>query len=124
MPTTNRALGPFKLSYYNMKTQTKPKKQRPKDLERLYLAPIRNDGLLVVVEGGRSFSRDEILTRAQVFLNVADKVKCEKCGRTYDGTNYFMVEYTGMLEKLRRAYCGRCRPEIKKLVSAIYKAVI
>ena len=123
MPTTNRVLGPFKLSIIDMKTQTKPKKQRPKDLERLYLAPIRNDGLLVVVEGGRSFSKDEILTRAQVFLNVSDMIRCEVCGRVYDGTNYFMVEYTGMLEKLRRAYCGRCRPEIKKLVNAIYKAM-
>ena len=123
MPTTNRALGPFKLSYYNMKTQTKPKKQRPKDLERLYLTPIRKHGLLAVVEGGRSYTKDEIVMRATVFLNIADKIRCEVCGRVYDGTNYFMVEYTGMLEKLRHAYCGRCMPEIKKLVDDIYKVV-
>jgi hypothetical protein len=107
-----------------MKTQTRPQKRRPKGLERLYLGPIRRDGLLVIVEGGRSYSKEEILTRATVFLNVADRIKCEVCGRVYDGMSYFMVEYTGLLEKLRRAYCGNCRPEIKKLVNTIYKEMV
>ena len=113
----------------DMKSKTKKfktahKKKRPPDLERLYLGPIHRDGLLVVVEGSRPYTKEEILLRASVFLNaVADKVKCERCGRTYDGTNYFMVEYTGLLERLRRAYCGRCRPEIKELVDDIYKAM-
>jgi hypothetical protein len=105
-----------------MKHQTKPKK-RPKDLERLYLGPIRREGLLAIVEGGRSYTKEEILTRATVFLNVADRIRCEVCGRVYDGTNYFMVEYTGLLEKLRHAYCGGCRPEVKRLVNAIYSKI-
>jgi hypothetical protein len=76
------------------------------------------------VEGIRSYTKEDILMRASVFLNaVADKVRCEKCGRIYDGTNYFMVEYTGFLEKLRHAYCGKCKPEIKELVNDIYKAI-
>ncbi len=106
-----------------MKTQTKPKKRRPKDLERLYLAPIRGDGLLVVVEGGRSYDKKDILVRASAFLNMAERVKCEVCGRVYDGTNYFMVEYTGLLDKLRHAYCGNCRPDVKELVDTIYERV-
>jgi hypothetical protein len=107
-----------------MKTQTGPKKRRPKGLERLYLGPIRREGLLAIVEGWRSYSKEEILTRAAVFLNVADRIKCEVCGRVYDGTNYFMVEYTGLLERLRHAYCGNCMPEIKKLVNAVYKEIV
>jgi hypothetical protein len=104
-----------------METQTKHKKRRPKDLERLYLAPIRKEGLLVVVEGGRSYTKQEILMRASVFLNMAVNIGCEVCGRVYDGTNYFMVEYTGLLDRLRHAYCGGCKPEIKKLVDTIYE---
>lgn len=106
-----------------MKTQTRPKKRRPKDLERLYLAPIRKEGIMVVVEGGRSYSQEEILMRASVFLNMADKIRCEVCGSVYDGSNYFMVEYNGLLDKLRHAYCGDCRPSIKKLVNTIYRTV-
>jgi hypothetical protein len=106
-----------------MKAQTKPKKRRPKDLERLYLAPIRLSGLLVVLEGGRSYTKEEIVMRASAFLNVAERIKCEVCGRTYDGTNYFMVEYTGLLDKLRHAYCGNCRPDIKKLMDYIYRHI-
>jgi hypothetical protein len=105
-----------------VKSKTKPKKKRPPDLERLYLGPIRKSGILVVVEGSRSYTKEEILMRAAVFLNVvADKIRCKRCGRTYDGTNYFMVEYTGFLERLRGAFCGRCRPEIKRLVNDIYR---
>jgi hypothetical protein len=106
-----------------MKTQTKPKKRRPEGLERLYLSPIRKRGLLAVVEGWRPYSKEEIMMRASAFLNVAERIKCEVCGRTYDGTNYFMVEYTGLLDELRHAYCGNCRPDIKKLVDAIYKSL-
>jgi hypothetical protein len=106
-----------------MKTQTKPKKRRPKNLERLYMAPIRSDGIMVVVEGGRSFSKQDILVRASVFLNMSDRIACNVCGRIYDGTNYFMVEYTGLLDRLRHAYCGDCKPEIKKLVDTIYSMV-
>jgi hypothetical protein len=107
-----------------MKTQTpQTKKKRPKDLERLYLSPIRRDGLLVVVEGGRSFSKEEIMMRASVFLNISHTVACELCGSVYDGSNYFMVEYTGLMDKLRHAYCGRCRPEIKELMRAIYARI-
>jgi hypothetical protein len=106
-----------------MKTQTKPKKRRPKSLERLYMAPIRSDGIMVVVEGGRSYSKQDILVRASVFLNMSDRIACEVCGRVYDGTNYFMVEYTGLLDRLRHAYCGDCKPEIKKLVDTIYSMV-
>jgi hypothetical protein len=108
-----------------MKTQTQNSKttpkRRPKDLERLYLGPIRRNGLMVVVEGGRHFTKDDIMMRASAFLNVADKIKCEVCGRTYDGNIYFMVEYTGLLEKLRHAYCGDCLPEIKRIVNAFYR---
>ncbi len=107
-----------------MKSQTKPKKRRPKDLERLYLGPIRREGLLTVVEGGRSFSKEEIMIRASAFLKVADRIRCEECGSVYDGSNYFMVEYVGLLEDLRHAYCGDCRPEIKRLVDAIYKEIV
>jgi hypothetical protein len=108
-----------------MKSKTKHKKRRPPDLERLYLGPIRNNGILVVVEGARSYTKEEILMRASVFLNaVADKIKCEKCGRVYDGSNYFMIEYTGLLEYLKHAYCGKCKPEIKRLVDNIYKAMV
>lgn len=107
------------------KSKTALKKKRPEDLERLYLGPIRKDRILVVVEGSRSYTKEEILMRAAVFLNtVADKVKCERCGRAYDGTNYFMVEYTGFLEKLRHAYCGKCKPEIKRLVNDIYREMV
>lgn len=106
-----------------MKTQTRSKKKRPKDLERLYLGPISRGGVMVVIEGGRSYSKQEILMRASIFLNVAEKIECEVCGRVYDGTNYFMVEYTGVLDKLRHAYCGDCRPGIKKLVDAIYRSI-
>jgi len=106
-----------------MKTQTPPKKRRPKNLERLYLAPIRKDGLLVVVEGKRSYTKQEIMMRASVFLSMAENIRCEICGRIYDGTNYFMVEYTGLLVKLRHAYCGDCRPEIKKLMNTIYERI-
>jgi hypothetical protein len=107
-----------------MKTQTQTKKaqtkrKRPKDLERLYLSPIRREGLLAVVEGGRSFSKEEILMRASVFLNISGTVACESCGRIYDGSNYFMVEYTGLMDRLRHAYCGRCKPEIVELMRAI-----
>jgi hypothetical protein len=84
------------------------------------MAPVRSDGLMVVVEGGRSYSKQEILMRASVFLNMSDRIQCEVCGRVYDGTNYFMVEYTGLLDRLRHAYCGDCKPEIKKLVDTIY----
>jgi hypothetical protein len=106
-----------------MKTQTKPKKRRPPNLERLYLGPIRRGSILAIVEGGRSFSKEEIAMRASVFLNIADKIGCSWCGRVYDGTNYFMVEYTGMLDKLRVAYCGDCNPDIKRLVKTIYKSI-
>jgi hypothetical protein len=106
-----------------MKTQTRSKKKRPKDLERLYLGPIRRDGIMVVIEGGRSYNKQEILMRTSVFLNMAERIKCEVCGRVYDGTNYFMVEYTGVLDKLRHAYCGDCRPGIKKLVDTIYRRI-
>ncbi|CAG25632.1 hypothetical protein PyrSV_gp13 [Pyrobaculum spherical virus] len=106
-----------------MKTQTRPKKRRPKNLERLYLAPIRSDGLLVVVEGGRSYTKQEIMLRATAFLNVSDRIECEICGRVYDGTNYFMVEYTGLLDKLRHAYCGDCKPQIKKILDIIYRRI-
>jgi len=106
-----------------MKTQNKPKKRRPKNLERLYLAPIRKDGLLVVVEGARSYSKEDIIIRTSAFFSVAERIKCEICGRTYDGTNYFMVEYTGLLAKLRHAYCGDCRPEIKRLMNTIYERI-
>jgi hypothetical protein len=75
---------------------------------------------MVVVEGGRSYSKREILMRASVFLNMSDRIGCEVCGRVYDGTNYFMVEYTGLLDRLRHAYCGDCKPEIKELVDTIY----
>jgi hypothetical protein len=104
------------------RSNSKPKK-RPKDLERLYLAPIRREGLLAIVEGGRSYSKEEIAMRASVFLNVSDKIKCEACGRVYDGTNYFMVEYIGLLGKLRHAYCGDCKPSIKKLVNTIDRMI-
>jgi hypothetical protein len=106
-----------------MKTQTKPKKRRPKNLERLYLAPIREEGLLVVVEGGRSYSKEEIMMRATAFLNIAERIECEVCGRVYDGTNYFMVEYTGLLDKLRHAHCGDCQRDIKKVVDFIYSRI-
>jgi hypothetical protein len=75
---------------------------------------------MVVVEGGRSYSKQDILIRASVFLNMSDRIECEVCGRVYDGTNYFMVEYTGLLDRLRHVYCGDCKPEIKKLVDTIY----
>ena len=107
----------------DMKTQTQPKKRRPPNLERLYLGPIRRGHILAVVEGGRSYSKEEIAMRASVFLNVADKIPCEGCGCVYDGTNYFMVEYTGLLDKLRVAYCGDCYPDIKRLVKAIAKSI-
>jgi hypothetical protein len=108
-----------------MNSQTGPKKKRPKDLERLYLSPIRKSGILAVVEGARSYTKEEILMRASVFLNtVADVVRCEGCGCVYDGTNYFMVEYTGFLEKLRRVRCGKCDPEIKRLINDIYKDIV
>ena len=107
-----------------MNSKAKPKKRRSSNVERLYLGPIRSNGILAVVAGTRSYTKEEILMRAQVFLNVADMIRCEVCGRVYDGTNYFMVEYTGMLEKLRHAYCGRCRPEIKKLVNDIYREAV
>jgi hypothetical protein len=107
-----------------MKSQTKPQKRRPKDLERLYLGPIRREGLLAVVAGWRSYSKEEIQMRASVFLNVADKIKCEGCGCVYDGSNYFMVEYVGHMENLRHAYCGDCNREIKKLVDDIFKVII
>ncbi len=104
--------------------KTKRSNSKPGDSERLYLGPIRKNGVLVVVAGRRSYSKEDIIMRASVFLNtVADKVRCEKCGRTYDGTNYFMVEYTGFMEKLKHAYCGKCKPEIKELVNDIYKAM-
>jgi hypothetical protein len=124
MLTINNVVGAFNYLFIDVKTQARPKKRRPKGLERLYLGPIRREGLLAIVEGWRSYSKEEILTRAAVFLNVADRIKCEVCGCVYDGTNYFMVEYTGLLERLRHAYCGKCMPEIKKLVNAIYKEMV
>jgi hypothetical protein len=51
-------------------------------------------------------------------------VKGERCGRMYDGMNYCMVEYTGFLEKLRHAYCGKCKPEIIRLVDGIYREMV
>jgi len=119
----NNVVGPFKVSTIDVSAQIKPKKRRPKNLERLYLAPIRREGLLVVVEGGRSYTKHEIVMRAAVFLNISNMIQCEVCGRVYDGSSYFMVEYEGLLDKLRHAYCGRCKPEIKELMDAINERI-
>jgi len=103
-----------------VKSGKTPKKEKLPKSEILFLSRQKGeDNITAIVASDRPLSQKEIEKRVAVFLAVAQYVKCEKCGYTYDGTRYFAVSYEnrdGLMSHIVRAVCGKCLPEIKYAV--------